>query len=84
MITELIFDILFTIPSYFLRFLAPIGSELFNGFGNLTAVVELLSIASAFFPIGLLVRYLSVWLALTMFTLVKQFVEWLYKLIPLT
>lgn len=79
MLTELIFNVLFLIPYTIIAMLPNIPVyEL----GSLLGFVELLTIANAFFPVGLLLKFVAVWIALGFLSLMKFFVDWLLSIIP--
>ena len=81
MVTELVFKVLFAVPTAILRLLPERPDiEVAGGFVGL---LELLAIGNQFFPVGALLLYLSVWIALNMLALTKSFIDWILSVIPL-
>lgn len=82
MITELIFKILFFVPNIVVSLIPaiPVGVDVV---GNFAGLLELLAIGNQFFPVGQIVSYASIWLALQVVVLFKFGIDWLLSLIPM-
>lgn len=82
MITELIFKILFFVPNIVVGLIPtiPIGVDIV---GNFAGLLELLAVGNQFFPVGQIVTYASIWLALQVVALFKFGIDWLLSLIPM-
>lgn len=80
MITEAVFSTLFLVPTLIVGLLPSFPN--FNDFAGLTSILELFAIANQFFPVGKLLSYMSVWLALNIIALTKSFIDWILSLIP--
>lgn len=80
MITEAIFNIMFAFPIVILNLIPSLPVVSLPA--SFAGLLEIFVIGNTFFPLGDLLLYLSVWLALSVFSLTKQFIEWLYKLVP--
>ena len=81
MITEAVFSLLFTIPTFIVGLL-PSFPGVMSNFSGLTAILELFATANQFFPVGKLLLYMSVWLALNVIGMTKSFIDWILSLIP--
>lgn len=82
MITEAVFSILFLVPRTIIGLL-PSFPGIMSDFSGLTAILELFATANHFFPVGKLLSYMAVWLALNIIALTKSFIDWILSLIPL-
>ena len=82
MITEAVFKLLFAVPTLIVGLL-PSFPGVMSDFTGLTAILELFAIANQFFPVGKLLSYMSVWLALNVIGMTKSFIDWVLSLIPL-
>lgn len=80
MITEAVLNMVFFIP---LEVISLIPDLPVIRIGDLSSLLELLAIGNIFFPVGDLFFYLSVWLALSIVSLSKSFIDWILSIIPL-
>lgn len=80
MITEAIFSILFTVPTVIIRLIPSL--PVVGDMSKITSILELFAIGNQFFPVGQLLSYMSVWLALNVIGMTKSFIDWILSLIP--
>jgi len=83
MITELFFDIVFSIIGGLLNLIPPLPANIITQInGGILGIVELISKSSFIMPWGSLVSALGIWIAFHSVKLVKDTVDWLITKIP--